>query len=313
MSTLPADEPRCDELHEENPVELLIKGRPRGVGSLTVARLLPAARRRMVGPFIFVDHMGPVTLPPGGGFDIKPHPHIGLSTVTYLFEGENVHRDSLGTVQANRAGDLNIMTAGRGVVHSERATPELRARGGALHGVQIWLALPTEHEDDAPSFQHHPQATLPVIAPAPCASGRVVLGEAFGARSPVTHPSSPLLVDLELDAGARVDVPASVAECGVFVIAGEAAIGDAMLGVDDLAVLRAGARACIETGAPSRVLVLGGPSLGKRFIDWNFVASSVDRIERARRGWKEQTFPKIPGDDQEFVPLPADLPPLPRG
>src|SRR5689334_22571753 len=198
MSTLPANEPSCADRADARAVDLVIEGRPRGVGTITVARLLPSPRRHMVGPFIFVDHMGPVELPPGVGFDVRPHPHIGLSTVTYFLAGENVHRDSLGTVQINRAHDLNIMTAGRGVVHSERAEPGFRASGGLMHGVQIWLALPDAHEDDAPSFEHHPAATLPAVAPGGGVRGRVLIGGLFGATSPVRHPSEPLLVDLQL-------------------------------------------------------------------------------------------------------------------
>src|SRR5262245_38141231 len=220
MSTLPANEPQCADPADSRAIDLVIEGRPRDVGTTTVARILPSPKRRMVGPFIFLDHLGPVVLAPGTGFDIRPHPHIGLSTVTYFLEGENVHRDSLGTVQVNRPGDVNLMTAGRGIVHSERADPGFRAAGGAMHGVQIWLALTDEHEDDPPSFEHHPEATLPAIAPAPGARGRVLLGEAFGARSPIRHASEPVLVDLHLDAGASITWPADAAERGVFVIEG---------------------------------------------------------------------------------------------
>ena len=198
MSTTPSNDPACLNATAE-VVDLVISGRPRDLGTVVVSRILPAPKRRMVGPFIFLDHMGPVELAPGVGFDVRPHPHIGLSTVTYFLAGENVHRDSLGTVQHNRPHDVNLMTAGRGVVHSERADPAFRASGGTMHGVQIWLALPDAHEDDAPSFEHHPAATLPAIAPAGGdehggARGRVLIGSAFGATSPIKHPSQPLLV-----------------------------------------------------------------------------------------------------------------------
>jgi redox-sensitive bicupin YhaK (pirin superfamily) len=284
------------------PIDV-IAGRPRGVGTLPVARLLPSPRRRMVGPFIFVDHMGPVTLAPGVGFDVPPHPHIGLSTVTYFLAGENVHRDSLGTVQVNRPGDLNLMTAGRGVVHSERADPAFRAAGGLVHGVQIWLALPAANEDDAPSFEHHPAATLPAIA-----HGHVLLGSAFGARSPVSHPSDPLLVDLELAAGAAVELPTDVAERALFVIEGELAIGADTLGANQLGVLSQDADARAVAAVPTRALLLGGPAPGPRFIEWNFVASTRERIERARDAWRAREFPTIPGDDRERVPWPGDTP-----
>ena len=305
MSTLPAHEPRCTEPPDADPtaIDLVIEGRPRDVGTLTVARILPSPRRRMVGPFIFVDHMGPVTLAPGVGFDVRPHPHIGLSTVTYFLAGENVHRDSLGSVQVNRPGDLNLMTAGRGVVHSERADAAFRATGGLMHGIQIWLALPDANEDDAPSFEHHPAATLPAIE-----HGRVLLGTGFGARSPVHHPSEPLLVELELAAGTAVDLPADVEERALFVIEGELCVGSEALGANKLCVLRGRAVARAVAAIPTRALLLGGPALGPRFIEWNFVASTRERIERARDAWRARQFPSIPGDDREFIPWPGDAP-----
>lgn len=303
MSTFPDHEPGCRDHPAEAAVELVIEGRPRAVGSFTVSRLLPFAKRRMIGPFIFVDHMGPVELAPGAGFDVLPHPHIGLSTLTYFLSGENVHRDSLGTVQPNRPGDVNLMTAGRGVVHSERADPAWRERGGLLHGVQIWLALPEAHEDDAPSFEHHPRASLPELAPGPGVRGRLLAGAAFGARSPLVHPSAPLLVDLELAPGASVELP-DAPERGVFVIDGGVRIGAEDLAGDRLAVLAPGARARLVATSPSRVMVLGGPPLGPRLIDWNFVASSKDRLDRAREAWKARAFPEIPTDRDEWVPYP---------
>ena len=304
MSDHPAHEPDCQDA-SAHAVDLVIQGRPRDLGTIVVARILPAPRRRMVGPFIFVDHMGPVELPAGVGFDVRPHPHIGLSTVTYLLAGENVHRDSISTVQVNRAHDLNIMTAGRGVVHSERAEPGFRASGGLMHGVQIWLALPDANEDDAPSFEHHPAATLPAITPAPGARGHVLLGGLYGAASPVRHPSRPVLVDLQLDPGASVDVPGDAAdERGVLVIEGEAELGGEALGTDHLAVLAAGAPARVTARQPTRLLVLGGPPVGPRLIEWNFVASTRERIDAASAAWRAQTFPKIPTDHDEYIPLP---------
>lgn len=285
---------------------LVIEGRPRDLGTVVVARVLPAPLRRMVGPFIFLDHMGPVELPPGVGFDVRPHPHIGLSTVTYFLAGENVHRDSLGTVQTNRPHDLNLMTAGRGVVHSERADPAFRASGGTMHGVQIWLALRDEHEDCAPSFEHHPASTLPAIAPAAGVRGRVLLGTQLGATSPVRHTSEPLLVDLELDAGASLSIPPAPAseERGLFVISGEVSLAGAALPTDRLAVLAPGAAIDLAAPAPARVLLIGGPPVGRRLIDWNFVASTRERIDAARAAWRERRFPAIPTDDREFIPLP---------
>ncbi len=303
MSLFDEHEPGCIDVTMDHAVELVIEGRPRGVGSFSVSRLLPVVKRRMIGPFIFLDHMGPIEIAPGAGFDVRPHPHIGLSTLTYFFAGENVHRDSLGTIQVNRPGDINLMTAGRGVVHSERAEPAWRERGGLMHGLQIWLALPEANEDDAPTFEHIPRDALPEIASSPGARGRVLAGRAFGASSPLHHPSTPLLVELELEPGATIELP-EAPERGVFVVQGEVQIGAERVADNRLAVIAPATRVCISAVAPSHVLVLGGAALGPRFIDWNFVASSKDRIDRARAAWKARTFPEIPSDHDEFVPYP---------
>jgi hypothetical protein len=287
-------------------VDVVVEGKPRPVGSITVARVLPSLQRRAVGPFVFLDHMGPITLAPGVGFDVRPHPHIGLSTVTYFFEGDNVHRDSLGTIAINRPGDVNLMTAGRGIVHSERATPETHANGGVMHGVQIWLALPDANEEDAPSFEHHPAATLPTIAPAAGVTGRVLIGAAFGARSPIRHPSEPLLVDLEVAAGATIELP-DAAERAVFVISGEVQVRDRVITADHLAVMTHGAHATLRATTAARVLLLGGPSPGVRVLDWNFVARSRERLAAARDAWKAHdtaAFPEIPTDHDERIPYP---------
>ena len=306
MSTLPANEPSCQEPSHARAIDLVIEGRPREVGTITVARMLPSPKRQMVGPFIFVDHMGPIVLAPDVGFDIRPHPHIGLSTVTYFLAGENVHRDSLGNTQVNRPGDVNLMTAGRGIVHSERADPRFRTSGGPMHGVQIWLALPDAHEDDAPSFEHHPEATLPAIAPSPGVRGRVLIGAGFGARSPIRHPSEPLLVDLQLEPGASLELADDGAERALFVIEGALGVDGEPLATNQLAVLGTRGRTRATASAPTRAMILGGLPLGPRFIQWNFVASSRDRIARARDAWKARQFPIIPTDDQEFIPWPED-------
>lgn len=299
-----ADAPHCRDC-EGQAVSLIIQGRARPVGTFIVSRLLPSPKRRSVGPFVFLDRMGPVDVAPGTGFDVLPHPHIGLSTVTYLLDGENVHRDSLGTVQKNCARDLNLMTAGRGVVHSERADPEWRDRGGRFDGIQLWVGLPTANEEDAPSFVHAPASSLPCVEPAPGVSARVLLGAALGVASPVAHPSTPLLVELELAEGSTLDLPGESEERAILVISGAVTVDGHELGADHLAILSTAAPLCITAKAASRLMLLGGPPLdGPRFIDWNFVSSSPERIEAARRGWKERTFPSIPGDDQEFVPLP---------
>lgn len=302
MSDVPSNDPACHD--RADAIDLVIEGRPRDLGdNMVVSRLLPAPKRRMVGPFVFLDHMGPVTLPPGAGFDVRPHPHIGLSTVTYFLAGENVHRDSLGTVQTNRPFDINLMTAGRGVVHSERADPAFRASGGLMHGIQIWLALPASHEEVEPSFEHHPKETLPAIAPADGVTGRVLIGSAFGETSPIRHPSEPLLVDLHLEPGARVAIANDVPERAVFVIEGAVELSGHACTPNQLAVLTAGELEVCATER-SHILLIGGAPLGARVLDWNFVATTKERIDRAREAWKRQEFPKIPTDHDDFTPYP---------
>lgn len=305
--TLPAHTPDC--LNSPSPeVELLIDARPRDVGGFRVRRLLPTARRRSVGPFVFFDHMGPAQLAPGEGFDVPPHPHIGLSTVTYLFEGEVVHRDSLGTCQTIRPGDVNWMFAGRGIVHSERSPDAHRAHGPSLHGIQCWVALPTELEENEPTFEHHPERSIPRAEDQGLRLD-VIAGTAFGLRSPVRVHSQTLYVHAAFAAGARLELDDEHEQRAVYVVEGEVACAGRHLGAGTMAVLSPGKRVALAaTGGASRVMILGGaPLSGPRFIDWNFVSSSKARLERARRDWQEQRFQKIPGDDTEFVPLPKPL------
>jgi redox-sensitive bicupin YhaK (pirin superfamily) len=301
MSVLPDFDPACADC-AANGVDLIIEARPREVGAFTVARLLPSPKRRLIGPFIFIDRMGPVTLEPGAPSGIGPHPHIGLSTLTYLLAGESVHRDSTGAVQVIRPGDVNLMTAGRGVVHSERPDPAWRERGGVFDGVQIWLALPLANEDDAPAFEHYLATAFPAIA-APGVRGRLLAGQAFGASSPLRHPGQPLLADLALESGATIELVPDVQERGVLVLEGAVAIGSATVTSNRLAVLRERAATSIHASQPSRVLV-GGPHLGDRVMDWNFVASTRERLERARDAWIAGTFPRIPNDRDEPIPYP---------
>jgi hypothetical protein len=269
--------------------------------------MLPSPKRRLVGPFIFLDRAGPGALAPGAESGIGPHPHIGLSTLTYLFDGESVHRDSTGAVQTIRPGEVNLMTAGRGVVHSERPDPAWKSRGGPFDAVQIWLALPLANEDDEPHFEHLSRAALPEVAPAPGARGRVLAGTAFGATSPLVHPSQPWLVDVTLDAGSDLDVPVEVPERGVVVLDGSVVVGRRTLAANQLATLRPGAAARVHAATASHVLLIGGAHLGERLMDWNFVASTRERLDRARDAWIAQTFPKIPGDDREYVAYPEFL------
>jgi redox-sensitive bicupin YhaK (pirin superfamily) len=286
-----------------SPIQHLLRSHPRDIGGFAVRRVLPSVPKQMVGPFIFFDHMGPARLPPGEGLDVRPHPHIGLATVTYLFEGEILHRDSLGSVQPIRPGDVNWMTAGRGIAHSERTPPELRAAGPGVHGIQTWVALPRESEEVAPSFSHHPQATLPVVEP-PGATVRVIAGRAFGVRSPVAVFSDTLYAAAELDPGASVVLAPEHEERGVYVVEGDVTIGDAAVGTGQLAVLAEGVEVEVRAPFSATLMLLGGAKMdGSRFIWWNFVASSKDRIERAKADWREDRFGQIPGETGR-IPLP---------
>ena len=284
-------------------IQHLLKPHARDLGGFAVRRVLPSLPKQAVGPFIFFDHMGPATLPPGEGMDVRPHPHIGLATVTYLFEGAILHRDSLGSVQAIRPGDINWMTAGRGVVHSERTPPEERASGQTIHGIQTWFALPQAYEDVEPGFWHHPAATLPVVE-APGLRLRILLGTAYGQTSPVHCYVDTLYVAGDMEAGARLDVPADHAERAVYLADGSVTIDGVTLSPGQMAILTPGAAVDVVAEADSLIMLLGGTPLdGDRYINWNFVASSKARIEEARQRWRDDRFPAVPGET-ERIPLP---------
>ncbi len=290
------------------PVVEILRGRSTDVGGLPVTRVLPQARRRSVGPFVFVDHMGPATLSAGQGLDVRPHPHIGLATVTYLFAGAIQHRDSIGCVQRIEPGDVNWMTAGRGIVHSERLPDDLRGRSQPMHGVQTWVALPADAEDAAPSFVHVGAERLPLIE----ASGtrvRVVAGCAFGAEAPVPVFSSTLYAAIEIEPAATLDVPDEHPERALFVVSGAVEVDGTAVAAGDFAVLAPGTARLVAKAA-SQAMLLGGAPLGERFMWWNFVATSRDRIEAAKAEWAgygtaagSRQFPPVPGD-AEFIPLP---------
>jgi redox-sensitive bicupin YhaK (pirin superfamily) len=290
-------------------IEMVIEARRRDLGGFEVARLLPYAKRRMVGPFIFFDHMGPVDLPRGVSrdADVRPHPHIGLSTVTYLFEGEIMHRDSVGSEQPIRPGEVNWMTAGRGITHSERFE-KARAEGGRLHGIQAWVALPREAEEIAPAFAHHGAEDLPFYQGGGLAA-RLLAGEAFGARAGVRTHSPMFYVHWTLAAGARAQLPAEYPERAAYVVEGEVGIGAERHGAGRMLVFAPGQPVVFDARAPSVVMLLGGEPLGERFIEWNFVASSRDRIERAKADWQAGRMKLPDRDDREFIPLPGDAPP----
>jgi redox-sensitive bicupin YhaK (pirin superfamily) len=285
------------------PVERVIPGRARDIGGFEVRRVLPVAGHRMVGPFIFFDEMGPKTFAPGTGIDVRPHPHIGLATVTYLFTGEILHRDSLGTVQPIRPGEVNWMTAGRGIVHSERTAPERRQAGGTLHGIQSWVALPQRHEETAPAFAHHGHAVLPVIE-GEGKTVRIIAGRLYGESAPVATLSELFYADATLAAGARLEIPAAYAERAAYVVSGGITIDGEAYGSGQLLVLKPDGAVTLTATTAARIMLLGGERLdGERHIFWNFVSSSKERLEQAKADWRAERFPAIPGET-ERIPLP---------
>lgn len=290
----------------EADVELVLEGKPRDLGDgFMVARVLPAVARRMVGPFVFFDHFGPVDVPPGRGFDVRPHPHIGLATVTYLFEGAMVHKDSLGSDLTIRPGAINWMTAGRGIVHSERASAEDRARGQRMHGLQLWVALPMTHEETDPSFAHF-DASAFTTEEREGARVRVLVGSAFGVTSPVPTVWPTLYVDVRLAPGASLTIAPEVAERAVYVVTGAVRVGGHVVEPHQMAVLGEGRDVTlVADDGGAHVMLVGGAKMdGPRHIFWNFVSSSKERLERAKDDWRNSRFATIPGDDQERIPLP---------
>jgi redox-sensitive bicupin YhaK (pirin superfamily) len=289
-------------------IELILDGAKKDLGGFSVARVLPQVKRRSVGPFVFYDQMGPANFPPGQGIDVRPHPHIGLSTLTYLFAGRIMHYDSLGFHQAIEAGAVNWMTAGRAITHSERTHPDDLASGQTLHGIQVWIALPDEDEDTAPSFEHYPAATLPEIRQ-DGAVLRVIAGEAWGHVSPVKTHSRLFYVHAELEAGASVSLPVNYAERAIHVVSGSVMVDTQVVGEGSMAFFAAGSAATVSAGAEgARLMLLGGDSVGPRFLDWNFVASSREKLAEARAQWAAEDwsggrFSLPPGDDGEWIPL----------
>jgi hypothetical protein len=286
-------------------VTRVLEGRPRDLGGFGVRRVLPAPGLQTVGPFIFFDHMGPATFAPGAGVDVRPHPHIGLATVTYLFAGAFMHRDSLGTAQLIRPGDVNWMVAGRGIAHSERTPQEAReAAGGAvIHGIQTWIALPLEREETAPSFEHHPASALPEVGRAGV-SLRLIAGAAFGHCAPASVFSPMFYLAAELDAGTETALPDDYAERAAYVVEGEIEVAGERHAAGRMVVFAPGEHASARAVTAAQLMLLGGAPLdGPRQIWWNFVSSSSERIERAKLDWQEDRFAAVP-DDDERIPLP---------
>ncbi len=289
----------CKERH--GSIALRIESKVADLGDFSVRRCLPAQRRRMVGPFVFFDHMGPAEFPPGKGIAVRPHPHIGIATITYLFQGEIMHRDSLGVEQPITAGAVNLMVAGRGIVHSERAGSDLDI-SSQLHGIQSWIALPTEQEEMAASFTHYSASSLPDIT-LEGARVRVIMGEAFGERSPVKTFSRTLYLDIRLQKGAQITLPDGEQELAFYVAEGAVKADDETVEAGVMAVTCPDKTVSISALEDSRVVVVGGANIGQREIFWNFVATTHARIEQAKQDWRDQKFARVP-DDDEFIPLP---------
>jgi redox-sensitive bicupin YhaK (pirin superfamily) len=304
MSWLRAQDPVRGDALSCDAVEHVIVPRARDLGGFEVRRALPSAQRQMVGPFIFFDQMGPAEFLLTNGIDVRPHPHIGLATVTYLFEGEIFHRDSLGTAAPIRPGELNLMTAGRGIVHSERETSEAKAKPRRLFGIQAWAALPRSHEEQEPRFAHHGVAELPRLE----GDGkrvRIIMGELFGQRSPVAFPHPSFYAEAVLAPGAVLPLDPAYEERAIYIASGEIDIAGDLFGAGRLLVFRPGDRISVLATSNARLMLLGGePMDGPRHIWWNFVSSSRDRIEAAKADWKARRYPLVPGDEVEFIPLP---------
>jgi redox-sensitive bicupin YhaK (pirin superfamily) len=304
MSFHEASDPNPGDALACAAIETVIVPRARDLGGFEVRRALPSARRQMVGPFIFWDQMGPASFVIGEGIDVRPHPHIGLATVTYLFDGEVVHRDSLGTLETIRPGAVNLMSAGRGIVHSERSGSEARRIGARLYGIQSWVALPRSHEEDEPAFVHHPADRLPVLD-GNGVTMRLVAGEALGSRSPVETPMAMFHADVQLQAGASIPYDPTYEERGLYTVEGTISIAGDRFEPGQLLVFRPGDRITVRAETPARFMLLGGePADGPRYIWWNFVSSRKERIDQAKADWSLGRFDSVPGES-EFIPLPS--------
>lgn len=293
-------------------IEIVIPYRNRSIGSMDVRRVLPFPKRRAVGPFVFVDDFGPVEILRGLSLDVLPHPHIGLATVSYLFSGNMTHRDSLGTVQIIKTGEVNWMTAGRGIVHSERVSDAPNVSGETLLGMQTWIALPENVEDCEPDFSHHDETDLPVME-AEGVRAKIILGEIFGKKSPVKTFSSPVYAECFLENKAQIKIPAEVEERSIYILKGAVFAGNERFEAGNMVVFETGKEVVISADGETHFMIIGGARLEKpRVTWWNFVSTSQERIEQAKQDWRNQKFKKIPDDDKEFVPLPDWNEPQPK-
>jgi redox-sensitive bicupin YhaK (pirin superfamily) len=308
MSFFPGKDPAAGDKFACEALELVIVPRSVDLDDFAVRRALPHSTRRTVGPYVFFDHFGPAEFRSGKGLDVRPHPHIGLSTLTYLYDGEIIHRDTLGVNAAIHPGEVNWMTAGRGIVHSERTAPERRLDGEPLHGLQLWIAMMSKDEEIDPSFAHLGGNELPVVN-GEGKTVRIVAGKMFGAASTLKTTSETIFADISLEAGAAMPLDADYEERAVYVSSGEIDISGDRFDTGRLLIFRPGDRVTVKAVKPSRIAVVGGAPLdGPRYVWWNFVSSRKDRIDQAKEEWKQGHFGKVPGDEIDFIPLPENRP-----
>lgn len=283
-------------------VERVIEPKIKDLGGFSVRRVLPTIQQKKVGPWVFLDHMGPVVFPPGGGADVRPHPHIGLATVTYLFDGEILHRDSLGTTELIRPGEINLMVAGRGIVHSERKNPERKNEPSKLHGLQMWLALPEQMEETDPAFYHYSAQEIPLIN-VNGVSVRLLIGSAFGAVSPVKMFASTIYFEANLAQGQHLQIP-EAEERAIYIVSGQLEINEVSVPEHTMLVLSSDQDIVVKATQETRIALIGGAAMNPRYIEWNFVSSRKERIELAKQQWKAGVYERVPGDEEDFIPLP---------
>ena len=290
------------EKAECDRVKLIITPKDKDLGGFSVRRVLPAVQQRMIGPWLFFDHMGPAKFKAGEGINVRPHPHINLATVTYLFEGEILHRDSLGSLQPIRPGDVNLMVAGSGIVHSEREREEVNAVDHSLHGLQLWLALPEKDQETPPEFIHYPDAEIP-YADVDGIVVKIIMGHAYGRKSPVKLFADTLYIEAALSVGQRLRLP-NAEQRALYVADGQVIIDGTVIEKYQMAVLGGHEHIEVTTNSVARIALIGGEEMSPRFMYWNFASTSKERIEQAKRDWRERRFDKVPGDEDEFIPLP---------
>lgn len=292
----------CDTEKGCEAIDIIVRPREKDLGEFMVRRTLPTSQRKTVGPWIFFDHMGPANFSAGSGVNVRPHPHINLATVTYLFEGEILHRDSIGSYATITPGDINLMVAGKGITHSERERPEVKNVPHTLHGLQLWLALPEEDEEIEPAFYHYPAASIPSVT----VDGvplRVLMGTAYGVTSPVKTYAETLYVEAHMQAGQSLTLP-NTEERAIYVAKGSLKIQDTVIPEFSMVILSAADSVVVDATADTRIALIGGEKIGKRYIEWNFISSSKERVEQAKRDWQSGSFPKVVDDEDEFIPLP---------